>query len=164
MSEKQSLIDTRPEESKRLHPDSVKASRISQAIFYFLLLIAGSVVSFFVGSWLLWSIIAIVVLLIFLLGFIWARKSYDYTWYWLTDEGLYIQRGVLWRRKTLVPRNRIQHTDVAQGPLQRKFNLAKLIAYTAGTRDASVPLDGLLYEVANELREQLRQEGDSDAV
>jgi hypothetical protein len=164
MSEKQSLIDFRPEESKRLDPNSIKASRISHGIFAFILFMAGSIVSFFVGSWLLWLIVVAVVFVIFLFGYIWASKSYQYTWYWLTDEGLYIQRGVLWRRKTLVPRNRIQHTDVGQGPLQRKFSLAKLVVYTAGTRDASVPLDGLLFDVANELREQLRQEGDSDAV
>lgn len=164
MSEKQSLIDVRPEESQRLHPDSVKASRISHAIFVLILLIAGSVVSFIAESWLLLGIIAAPVLLFFLIGYIWARKSYQYTWYWLTDEGLYIQSGVIWRSKTLVPRNRIQHTDVGQGPLQRKFSLAKLVVYTAGTRDASVPLDGLEFSVANELREQLRQDGDDDAV
>ncbi len=164
MSEKQSLIDARPEESKRLHPNSIKASRISHGIFAIILMIGGSVASFFAASWYLLLIITAVVLLIFLSGYIWARKSYQYTWYWLTEEGLYIQRGVLWRRKTLVPRNRIQHTDVGQGPLQRKFSLAKLVVYTAGTRDASVPLDGLEFEVANELREQLRQDGDDDAV
>lgn len=160
----QSLIDAIPEESKRLHPDSVKASRISHSIASLVLLIVGTVVSFFIGNWLLGSVIVGAILLIFVLGFIWAKKSYGYTWYWLTDEGLYIQRGVFWRRKTLVPRNRIQHTDVAQGPLQRKFSLAKLVVYTAGTRDASVPLDGLSFDVANDLREQLRQDGDDDAV
>ena len=151
MSEKQSLIDARPEESKRLHPNSIKASRISHGIFAIILMIGGSVASFFAASWYLLLIITAVVLLIFLSGYIWARKSYQYTWYWLTEEGLYIQRGV-------------QHTDVGQGPLQRKFSLAKLVVYTAGTRDASVPLDGLEFEVANELREQLRQDGDDDAV
>lgn len=160
----QSLIDAVPEESKRLDPDSIKASRISHTIACLVMLTAGSVVSFLIESWIVWSIVVAVVLFIFVLGFIWAKKSYLYTWYWLTDEGLYIQRGVIWRRKTLVPRNRIQHTDVAQGPLQRKFNLAKLVVYTAGTRDASVPLDGLSFDVANGLREQLRQDGDDDAV
>jgi len=164
MSEKQSLIDIRPEEAQRLHPDSIKASRISQALFSLILFAAGSIVSFIAGSWMLWGIIVLGILLIFLLGYIWVRKSYQYTWYWLTDEGLYLQHGVLWRCKTLVPRNRVQHTDVAQGPLQRKFNLAKLIIYTAGTRDASVPIDGLELDVANQLREQLRQDGEDDAV
>lgn len=164
MSEKQSLINSRPDFAEALDWDSVKASRVSQAIFYSLLFIAGSVLTFIIGSWLLWSILFGVILVIFIAGFVWAKKSYDYTWYWLTDEGLYIQRGVLWRRKTLVPRNRIQHTDVAQGPLQRHFSIAKLIVYTAGTRDASVTLDGLQFSIANDLREQLRQDGDDDAV
>lgn len=164
MSEQPSLIEQRPEDAKRLHLDSIKASRIAHSIFCAILLIAASVVSFIAGSWLLWGIAFVVIALLFTLLFVWAKKSYHYTWYWLTDEGLYIQRGVLWRSKILVPRNRIQHTDVAQGPLQRRFDLAKLIVYTAGTRDASVPIDGLLMETANSLRQELRQEGDSDAV
>ncbi|WP_223669896.1 PH domain-containing protein [Kangiella shandongensis] len=164
MSQQPSLIEQRPENVKRLHPDAIKASRIAHLIFCIILLAAASVVSFIAGSWLLWGIALAAILLLFSLLFFWAKKSYDYTWYWLTDEGLYIQRGVLWRRKALVPRNRIQHTDVAQGPLQRRFELAKLIVYTAGTRDASVPIDGLLMETANSLRQELRQEGDSDAV
>lgn len=164
MPQEHTLTEQRPEAAQRLHPDSIKASRIAHSIFCSILLIVASVVSFFAGSWLLWAIALVGILLIFVLGFVWAKKSYDYTWYWLTDEGLYIQSGVLWRSKTLVPRNRIQHTDVAQGPLQRRFNLSKFIVYTAGTRDASVPIDGLLMETANGLRQELRQEGDSDAV
>jgi len=164
MSEKQTLITHCPEDAERLHLDSIKASRISLGIFSLLLLIAGSVVAFLVGRWWFWLIVIGVVAIIFVLGFIWAKKSYDYTWYWLTDEGLYIQKGVFWRNKTLVPRNRIQHTDVSQGPLQRKFDIAKLIVYTAGTRDASLPLDGLEMIVANDLRERLRQDGEDDAV
>lgn len=103
-------------------------------------------------------------MIIFAIGFIWARKSYDYTWYWLADEGLYIQSGVWWRKKTLIPFNRVQHTDVAQGPLERKYKLGKLVTHTAGTRDASVSLDGILLDTAHDLRSVLQEEGESDAV
>ncbi|AOE48807.1 PH domain-containing protein [Kangiella sediminilitoris] len=164
MPEITSLTEQRPSEAKRLHSDSIKASRIAHAIFCSILLLGAIVVSFIAENWLIGSIAAGAVVLIFLMGFIWAKKSYQYTWYWLTDEGLHIQHGVIWRNKTLVPRNRIQHTDVSQGPLQRRYKLSKFIVYTAGTRDASVPIDGLLIETANDLRQELRQEGDSDAV
>jgi membrane protein YdbS with pleckstrin-like domain len=68
---------------------------------------------------------------------------------------LLIQRGVLWRTETRVPRTRIQHTDVSQGPLERSFGLATLVVHTAGTRFAVVDLPGLLTSDAEALRDAL---------
>ena len=63
--------------------------------------------------------------------------------------------GIFWRSETFVPRTRVQHTDVVQGPLQRLFELATLIVHTAGTQDASVGLGGLSYETALPIRDFL---------
>ena len=66
---------------------------------------------------------------------------------WGYDEGedeLAIRRGLLVRVRTIVPFGRVQHIDVAQGPIERRFGLATLILHTAGTRGAAVPLPGLL--------------------
>jgi uncharacterized protein len=54
-----------------------------------------------------------------------------------------------------VPRTRIQHLDVAQGPVQRRFGLGTLVLHTAGTFSASVALDGLAHETAMALRDDL---------
>jgi len=159
-----SLIEQLPDNKQRLHPDSIKVSRITTAIVSLIIMLVPSVAGILSETYLLLAIGAAVGLLIFTIGFIWARKSYDYTWYWLADEGLYIQRGVWWRKKTLVPFNRVQHTDVGQGPLDRKYELGKLVTHTAGTRDASVSLEGILLETAHELRSVLQEEGESDAV
>ncbi len=69
--------------------------------------------------------------------------------------GLQIRRGVLWRRVISIPTTRVQHTDVTQGPLQRRWNLATLTVHTAGTQGASIPLSGLQHEVATQLRDHL---------
>lgn len=159
-----SLIEQLPDNKKRLHPDSIKVSRITTAIVSLMVAIFPSVAGILSETYLIAGIGVGVGLVIFVIGFIWARKSYDYTWYWLADEGLYIQSGVWWRKKTLVPFNRVQHTDVAQGPLERKYKLGKLVTHTAGTRDASVSLDGILLDTAHELRSVLQEEGESDAV
>ena len=42
-----------------------------------------------------------------------------------------------------VPRSRVQHTDVSQGPVERRFGLGTLVIYTAGTDYARVDLAGL---------------------
>ena len=54
-----------------------------------------------------------------------------------------------------VPRSRVQHTDVAQGPFERKYELGRLIVYTAGTQHARVELPGLEYHTALSIRDQL---------
>lgn len=159
-----SLIEQLPDNKQRLHPDSIKVSRISTALVCLIIAIVPTAIAIFSDNFWLMYIGLGVAVIIFAIGFIWARKSYDYTWYWLADEGLYIQSGVWWRKKTLIPFNRVQHTDVAQGPLERKYKLGKLVTHTAGTRDASVSLDGILLDTAHDLRSVLQEEGESDAV
>jgi len=98
----------------------------------------------------------------YLLLFLYLGAAHRHFSYAMNDHGLYINRGVFWRKKIVVPRNRVQHTDVTQGPLERKFDLAELIVHTAGTRNASVRLPGILHEDAEVLRESLSFEESDD--
>ena len=75
-----------------------------------------------------------------------------------------IRRGVVWRSEISVPRSRVQHTDVSQGPLQRRFGLATLILHTAGTHHASVSLAGLPHAAALAIRDYLIEGGAGDVV
>ena len=54
-----------------------------------------------------------------------------------------------------MPRSRVQHTDVAQGPIQRRFGLATLTVHTAGSDAAQVHLNGLEYQDALVIRDYL---------
>ena len=74
-----------------------------------------------------------------------------------------MRRGVFWRSETLVPRSRVQHIDLNRGPLDRRFGLATLKVYTAGTKLASVSVDGLPEARAAQLRDALVSH-DDDAV
>jgi uncharacterized protein len=80
----------------------------------------------------------------------WRRASWR-----IDDLGIEIRTGVWWRSCVAVPRTRIQHLDVAQGPVQRRFGLGTLVLHTAGTFSASVALDGLAHETAMALRDDL---------
>jgi len=55
-----------------------------------------------------------------------------------------------------VPFGRVQHIDLAQGPLERAFGLATLVLNTAGTRGAAVKLPGLAQADAEEMRDHIR--------
>jgi membrane protein YdbS with pleckstrin-like domain len=80
------------------------------------------------------------------------------------ESGLEILRGVYWRTITNVPRSRIQHTDVSQGPLERGHNLGTLVVYTAGTQHSEVKLPGLELVVAQRIRTHLLPSDQGDAV
>lgn len=159
-----SLIHHIPEHAERLHPDSIKVSRIIGALIALIPLAIGSFIGIMSENYWIILIGVLVFLVVFVVSFIYAKKAYQYSYYWVSEEGLYIQQGVMWRKKTLIPKNRVQHTDVSQGPLDRKYQLAKLTVHTAGTRDASVDLSGVLFDTANELRAYLLDEELSDAV
>ena len=89
---------------------------------------------------------------------------YRHISYRLDQNGFTIRRGVVWRGVTSIPKARVQHTDVVQGPLQRRFGLGRLVIHTAGTQDASVSLSGLAYEKALSIRDFLIESDERDGV
>lgn len=84
--------------------------------------------------------------------------------YRVSARGVQVRDGIFWRSVVNVPRSRVQHTDVSQGPIDRSFGLASLTIHTAGTQHASVPVSGLPLEVANQIRDLLIEGGQDDAV
>jgi membrane protein YdbS with pleckstrin-like domain len=94
----------------------------------------------------------------------WPAVSYRFSSYRIDADGLEIRDGVYWRTLTNVPRSRVQHTDVSQGPFERRYGLGTLIVYTAGTQHSQVKLPGLDFEVARRIRTHLLPREDSDAV
>jgi membrane protein YdbS with pleckstrin-like domain len=94
----------------------------------------------------------------------WPVVEYRHTSFRLDGEGIEIHSGVVWRTVVSVPRSRVQHIDVSQGPLERSYGLGRLIVYTAGTDHARVELGGLSHGVAFGLRNHLLPKGSDDAV
>jgi membrane protein YdbS with pleckstrin-like domain len=94
----------------------------------------------------------------------WPVLEQRYAAYRLDRDGIEIRKGVLWRSVTNVPRSRIQHTDVSQGPLERNFGLSTLHVFTAGTEHSEVTLPGLEHERALRIRNHLLTGGEDDSV
>jgi membrane protein YdbS with pleckstrin-like domain len=99
-------------------------------------------------------------------GIVWKYPParYRHLRYRIDDAGIAIRDGVFWRTSSALPRLRIQHTDVSQGPLQRHYGVATLKLYTAGSRFTRIELPGLEHAVAVALRDQLQQQANDDAV
>ena len=90
----------------------------------------------------------------------WPALRYQNIWYRLDEQSLVIRRGVVWRSVVHVPRSRVQHTDVSQGPIERHFELGTLVVHTAGTQHASVALPGLSHTTAVAMRDALIDGGE----
>jgi uncharacterized protein len=94
----------------------------------------------------------------------WPALQYRHAAYTVDALGIEIRRGVLWRRLVNVPRSRVQHTDVSQGPFERAYGLGTLVIYTAGTDHARVVLPGLDHATALRIRDHLLPGLADDAV
>jgi uncharacterized protein len=94
----------------------------------------------------------------------WPAIAYRFASYRVDADGLEILRGVYWRTITNVPRSRVQHTDVSQGPLERRHGLGTLVVYTAGSEHSEVKLPGLDFAVARRIRAHLLPGSEGDAV
>lgn len=85
----------------------------------------------------------------------WPKIDYRHWRYRVDADGIEIWSGVVWRQAVVVPRSRVQHIDVSQGPLERSYGLATLSVYTAGTAYSKVDLPGLGHAVALAIRDTL---------
>lgn len=82
----------------------------------------------------------------------------------ISPAGFSVRRGVWWHSETFVPRARIQHIEVNHGPLARRFGIATLKVYTAGTHFAEIRVPGLAKTQALALRDDLLANHGSHAV
>ncbi len=72
--------------------------------------------------------------------------------YALREQDLSYRSGLFVTKTTTQPMNRIQHVEVKQGPIDRKYDLAKLYAYSAGGQHYTFSIPGLTHEFAVKLR------------
>lgn len=78
-------------------------------------------------------------------------------WGWAIDaDEMHVAHGVWTKVHTVVPLGRVQHIDVAQGPFERMFGVARLVLHTAGTTHAEVVLPGISRPDAERLRDTVR--------
>jgi len=84
------------------------------------------------------------------------RRRYRSWGYVMAEDELHIQHGLWTRTRTVVPFGRVQHIDVAQGPIERTFGVGTLILHTAGTRSSAVDLPGLEFGEAGRMRDIIR--------
>ncbi len=94
------------------------------------------------------------VVLLAVLAFVQPRLEYRRFRYEITELGLYVARGRLWRKWQVVPHARVQTVDTKRGPLERAFGLVS-VAVTTASSSGGTDVPGLDPRVADALVEEL---------
>ncbi len=91
-------------------------------------------------------VIALVIWLVVLPPIRFMRWRYE-----LSGDYLDIARGIIWRKRFIVPFIRVQNTDTRQGPILRAFGLTSVtVATAAGEHE----IPGLATEDAEQMRDK----------
>ena len=77
---------------------------------------------------------------------------FHYMGYAIREKDITYKSGWLWKSMTTIPFNRVQHCDLRQGILDRRFGLSKLTIYTAGGQSTDLMIPGLLPDTAEKLK------------
>lgn len=98
------------------------------------------------------------ILVFFTLLYVWARLSYYFYRYELTENVFKKEYGVIIKRYVSIPYNRIQNIDIHRGVISRILGLSSIQVQTAGmsgVAKAEGRLPGISVKKAEELRESL---------
>lgn len=94
------------------------------------------------------SIIAIFAFTFFIQFFGFKKRKYV-----VREKDISYKSGLLFKKTTTVPFNRIQHLEIDQGPVSRFFDLAVLSVFTAGNSSDDLKISGLKKDQAEKIKE-----------
>ena len=94
--------------------------------------------------------------LILIISEIYSRLTYNCWFYELTNEGIKIERGIIWKKYTSIPYERIQNIDIHRGIIAQIFNFSTLIIQTAGI-SGSVGAEGYIPAVDVKEAEKIKE-------
>lgn len=81
-----------------------------------------------------------------------AYKSAKVIRYGVREHDIIVQSGIFWRKETIQPITRIQHVEITRGPLDKRFGLANLRLFSAGTGHLTFEIPGLAVDVAERIK------------
>ena len=81
--------------------------------------------------------------------------GYRVAGYALRRHDIAYRRGVIIRKQTIIPFNRVQHCEVREGPIERGFGLATLQVFTAGGQSSDLTIPGLKPDEARRLKDYI---------
>jgi membrane protein YdbS with pleckstrin-like domain len=134
------------EPQRRISKQALKVWKISGAIIVAIgwLIIAAVIISLSIFDGPFWIGVVLILLGVtftYLLIFLFPSLRWRHWRYEVRETEIELQHGIFIRTRTLIPMIRVQHVDMVQGPLLRKYALASVIVNTAATQHEIPALD-----------------------
>lgn len=143
-----------------LEPGQLKAMRIGAALaalFGLAIAVAIDLALFFEVQTPLGLVTVPAALLLLYYALVTPGRRFRRWGYAKTEDELHVAHGVFVHTETSVAFHRVQHIDVAQGPIERLCGVWQLVLNTSGTLNSEIRLPGLSRATAEALRDEIRQ-------
>lgn len=84
-------------------------------------------------------------------------RGFDWRGYALRERDLSYRSGYFFHSYTTLPFNRLQHSEISQGPVARAFQVCTLKLYTAGSSGANLSIAGIDPLDAQRIRDYIEE-------
>lgn len=141
------------------HPKRFLNKKLVAKLFYFIPSLAGIIVPYFTVEehpWV-WQTASVLWITALLLSIFTSYKEFFVRGYALREQDITYKHGWLFHHQITIPFNRIQHTEINNGPIDRFFNLCELEIYTAGGSSSDLSISGLDPEKAAAMKEYISE-------
>lgn len=107
-------------------------------------------------------VLLVAIILTILIGEVYARMAYNRWFYEFTKDSLKLERGIIWKKYSNIPYERVQNVDIRRGILARIIGYSTIDIQTAGFhmtygRGGTPRSEGHIPAVAPEKAEQIRE-------
>lgn len=140
----------------RIEPDYWKVLQLQWLLTSLVVLAAGAVAIYFIKqlhSVLFISLAGGIFVLLAAVQYFISQQSFVRKAYAVREQDVLYRTGWIIRSLHVCPFNRIQHCSVHSGPLERRYGLASISLFTAGSEGSDMTIPGLTEEKASKLRE-----------
>lgn len=134
----------------KLHPGMKWSYRLTS---YFIFIILVPI--FFLFSGLLWAFFLPYIILVLILTEVYVKMAYNRWFYEFNDQGFKSECGVIFKRYSNVPYERIQNVSVTRGIIARMLGFSSVQIQTAGYSGA-VGAEGRIPAVDFKHAEEIR--------
>lgn len=114
----------------------------------------------YLSGYLLYLILPVIALIL-IVGEIYARLAYMNWGYEFTNHELKIERGIIWKKYSNIPYERIQNIDITRGIIARIFGFSSVNLQTAGysgySKYGGFVSEGYIPGVSKESAEKIRE-------
>lgn len=90
------------------------------------------------------------------------RMRFENEGFALRAHDIIHQRGYWWMTHTAAPFARVQHVEIAQGPIAKRFGLCTLRIFTAGGGSGDLSISGIKLEDAHRIKAFITEKAGAD--